>query len=485
MANTRLSQDSSVPEEYATAPEGDEPLIVMCLGRSVAPLKKFLETCRDFSEKEREAYVTIRTSNGQQFYGREGWDATILRPIRPLETVHFDEGTKGELVRDIKNYLDSGTRKFYMARGIPYRRGYLLHGPPGTGKTSLSLALAGTFGLELYILHVPSVREDSELGKLFAALPPRCFVLLEDIDAVGTKRNLDEEDEESEDDEPFAGGSNRSQVTLSGMLNCIDGVASQEGRIILMTSNVAHKLDKALIRPGRIDRMIYLGNISPRSAELMFLRMYAPDENSNSKSKSVSPTSSADLEKLALRFGEAIPDNKFTPAQLQGFLLNHRQSPERAAVEIRAWVEEENGKIEEANGRAKVAKEKRAKRREERNMRVLAKNLRVREDDGEGSKSGEKEVDGEGAKKDVEAENKEEEVKDNELVEKPSGSEGKTEGGNKKQTGEKTEGENQEKIEENTKEKIKENTKQKTEEKSEVNMEDKIAVSDENTSEAK
>jgi chaperone BCS1 len=135
--NTHRSYVIGVPDEYAAAPEGDEPLVVMCLGRSVVPIKRFLNECRDFAEKQREKYVTVRASKQQ--YQRDSWDVTILRPIRPLETVHFDETTKAELVADIQNYLDPNTRKFYATRGIPYRRGYLLHGSPGTGKRSFSL----------------------------------------------------------------------------------------------------------------------------------------------------------------------------------------------------------------------------------------------------------------------------------------------------------------------------------------------------------
>lgn len=94
-----------------------------CLGRSVGPIKRFLNTCRDFAERQREAYVTVRVSKSR--YDDESWETTILRPIRPLNTIHFDEKTKSELVADIENYLDPGTRRFYTQRGIPYRRGAL------------------------------------------------------------------------------------------------------------------------------------------------------------------------------------------------------------------------------------------------------------------------------------------------------------------------------------------------------------------------
>ncbi|KAL2131090.1 hypothetical protein VTI74DRAFT_5564 [Chaetomium olivicolor] len=366
------------PDEYAGAPEGDEPLVVMCLGRSVGPIKRFLNTCRDFADKQREAYITVRIS--KRTYD-EKWDTTILRPLRPLETVHFDEKIKDALVADIANYLDINTRKFYNGRGIPYRRGFLLYGPPGTGKTSLSLALAGRFGLELYLLHMPSVRDDSVLEKLFTSLPPRCLVLLEDIDAVGIKRrpprryrddeddtdDSDKDDDKSDSDSDLDRG--RSSCTLSGLLNVLDGVASQEGRIVLMTSNFAEKLDKALVRPGRVDKMIYLGHISQRSSELMFLRMYAPDADGPAPADRAVCLPEDQLKQLALAFSQKIPNEVFTPAQIQGYLLNYRNSPLDAAGHIEAWVKEELLQIAAAKEKERKAAEAKKRRRKERKMR--------------------------------------------------------------------------------------------------------------------
>ncbi|OHW90559.1 mitochondrial chaperone bcs1 protein [Colletotrichum incanum] len=364
---------TGVPDEYSAAPEGNEPLVVMRLGRSIQPVKDFLNNCRVFADKQREAFITVRATKNH--YNQKSWDTTILRPIRPLATVHFDEKIKQELVLDIEMYLSQKTRKFYTERGIPYRRGYLFHGPPGTGKTSLSLALASYFNLELYLLHIPSIRDDNDLENLFTALPPKCIVLLEDIDAIGIQRRKKFDPEESASDNSDSdsdNGSSRSfgrcRCTLSGLLNVLDGVASQEGRIVLMTSNVAHKLDRALVRPGRIDKMIYLGKISQNSAKGMFERMYKPyvliGNTLVEKSAELSDNQEKMFERLAEKFSSQIQDDVFTPAQIQGYLLHHRNSPEEAADCILTWIVQEKAIMDEAQRRMKASAERKAKKKQ-------------------------------------------------------------------------------------------------------------------------
>ncbi|KAK1688900.1 hypothetical protein BDP55DRAFT_629437 [Colletotrichum godetiae] len=120
-----------------------------------------------------------------------------------------------------------------------------------------------------------------------------------------------------------------SRCTLSGLLRVLDVVVSQEGRIALMKSNVAHKLDKALARPGRIDKMIYLGNIPRQGDKGMFERIYRLQLSSHGSTLLEKGTDllqqqqEEDFDRLVDRFGKEIPDDVSTPAQLQVFLLKY------------------------------------------------------------------------------------------------------------------------------------------------------------------
>lgn len=185
------------------------------------------------------------------------------RRKRPLESVILDKGVKERIVEDVKDFLASG--KWYYDRGIPYRRGYLLHGPPGSGKSSFIQALAGHLDYNIAILNLSERGlTDDRLNHLLTIIPKGTLVLLEDVDAAFSNRRVQTD----------ADGYRGANVTFSGLLNALDGVASAEERILFLTTNHVERLDEALVRPGRVDMTVRLGEASRWQVEQLWDRFY-------------------------------------------------------------------------------------------------------------------------------------------------------------------------------------------------------------------
>jgi chaperone BCS1 len=141
------------------------------------------------------------------------WARMDSRKPRPLPSVFLPAGVAESVVADVREFM--GAEEWYARRGIPYRRGYLLHGIPGSGKTSFICALAGELKLDLYILSLSgALHTDSSLPQLLARVPPFSLVLIEDIDAA-----FDGRDKRNGD----------SGLSFAGFLNALDGAASRDG----------------------------------------------------------------------------------------------------------------------------------------------------------------------------------------------------------------------------------------------------------------
>ncbi|KAH7374065.1 BCS1 N terminal-domain-containing protein [Cadophora sp. MPI-SDFR-AT-0126] len=323
-----------------------EDVSISCFGRSPQILKNLLSECRtEFSKLIQGKTCVYAHQDGV-------WIRSAASDIRCISTVVLDKRKKMGLLKDISDFLNPTSHRWYSDRGVPYRRGYLLYGPPGTGKSSLSCAIAGFFSLDIYILNVNEIN-DASLKSLFAKLPSGCVVLLEDIDAVSSNRNTETESRQtatgspSHERKPTSG-----KVSLSTLLNVIDGVGSQEGRILIMTTNYITRLDRALIRPGRVDRKVELGLADRKMAAELFCLVFKPKKGDTILSKdaqlgenrtalaAVVSQSEDDkrLERLAEEFAAKVPELKFSPAEIFSFLLEHRESPEEAIHNVEQLI---------------------------------------------------------------------------------------------------------------------------------------------------
>jgi mitochondrial chaperone BCS1 len=337
------------------------------------------------------------------------WRRVATRPKRALSSVVLDPGIKERVIGDARDFLAS--RAWYARRGIPFRRGYLLYGAPGSGKTSLIHSLAGELNLDVYIISLSqSGMDDGRLAELIADLPEQCIALMEDIDAAfhcGLNRDsitstsaTDPSGKPIDSSQALNPNSNAteqhsgSQITLSGLLNALDGVGAQEGRILFATTNKYSALDPALCRPGRMDLHVEFKLASKYQMEELFKCFYLPDDEVEgvvtekddeiSSEKSVdsdcgsvsrdedvdaiatdtsaswtsltpaagglqdashtrnrSALSKAQVLALASRFTLAIPEREFSMAALQGYLMMYKTSAIEAAENVGRWVEKE------------------------------------------------------------------------------------------------------------------------------------------------
>jgi len=257
-----------------------ESLTLKTIGRDQRIIKTFVAEVVACQHRKR------RTSSYLYLYD-EGWDSVAAYSPRLIESVLLKPGEKEHLMQDIERFRASHER--YRRLGVPYHRGYLLYGPPGTGKTSLVSALAAKFGMSIYVVNLAEMN-DRTLKNAMNWIPENSVILFEDIDCMKTAaRRLEIDEKQVSNDGTMkttvaAKSSDQGGISLSGLLNVLDGFSAPENVIYVMTTNDADSIDPALLRPGRIDYKLFLGPAC-ESQKVALYRRFFPDASESDASE--------------------------------------------------------------------------------------------------------------------------------------------------------------------------------------------------------
>lgn len=237
-----------------------------------------------------------------EMYGGGQW-VSRFREGRTLASVILPKNVKQEILDDYKWFRNS--EEWYKQRGIPYHRGYLLAGLPGTGKTSFSLALATEFGTSVYSLPIGALANSKEASKLINNVSSNSIVLIEDIDRISEiveRKNKDKSNIVTD-----------SQECFRNLLQILDGVMTPHNVLFIITTNNSSSVDPALLRTGRIDRSYDFNYATKEQATEIFLQFF-PGETGASK-----------------EFANNINDN-IVMADIQEHLIRHVDDASKAKL---------------------------------------------------------------------------------------------------------------------------------------------------------
>ncbi|KAL6220660.1 hypothetical protein ACLB2K_008416 [Fragaria x ananassa] len=195
------------------------------------------------------------------FESSGSWSCEDLEHPATFDTIAMEPELKRMIIEDLDKFVKR--REFYKRVGKAWKRGYLLFGPPGTGKSSLVAAMANRLRFDIYDLELTSISSNDQLRKALGSTTNRSIVVFEDIDC--SKESVNRESAESKSFMQMFSDA-ESKFTLSGLLNVVDGLGSSSGdeRIIVFTTNHKERLDPALLRPGRMDMHIHMSYCTPK-----------------------------------------------------------------------------------------------------------------------------------------------------------------------------------------------------------------------------
>jgi chaperone BCS1 len=295
------------------------------------------------------------------------WKCTITKLSKNIKNTIVSDDVQKNFYQDVYNFING--EEYYVSKGLPYKRGYILYGEPGCGKTSLIKAIANQYKLPIFIIDMNEIKNNSELIKITNDISihlvndQKYLVVFEDIDRCGMFDRY-----------------GRNGVTKDCFLNVLDGLDEYNGRITILTANDFSVLSavKALIRPGRVDNIIEVKNCTLKQVEAI-LKFYFDDSNLKIKLNQNIVISPAQLIQLVIEINniETIVKilNKYKNFQKINLekvheLYNINVNEIENEAELEPTVEDENKDENENENENTKDKYDGLNRREERRMRV-------------------------------------------------------------------------------------------------------------------
>lgn len=246
-----------------------KPSEIMFTAPSLAGRRRLLDEIDEVVRRSREV---TRKPRFRMLSKWGDWQSLDELPTRSVDSVILAAGQLERLIGDVDTFL--GSEAEYLRRSIPWHRGHLYEGPPGTGKTSVARAIAGHFAMDVWYLPLSDLDKDSGLLSAVSRITPRSMLLLEDVDVFHAATARDDDQ----------GG-----VTLSGLLNALDGVTTPHGLLTVLTTNTPDALDPAVVRPGRVDLVEHFAHADGDQVSRLLSRWYGREVPGADQVAEVSP----------------------------------------------------------------------------------------------------------------------------------------------------------------------------------------------------